>query len=113
MYAFAERKCETGKGQAKAKVNILFVHGVLLFKLVEHADLDLACVAILLDCTDDLDGDVLAGVKVAALDNLAKRALTEQADDFIWSKEGVRTRTEYAQRRRVQRLLITSPSRMM
>ena len=56
-------------------MDILLVHRVLLFELVEHADLDLARVAILLYRADDLDRYVRVGLQVARFDDFAECAL--------------------------------------
>ena len=66
------------------------VEWILLLEPVEHADLDLARVAVLLDRADDLDRDVLARVKVPRLDHLPKRPLAQQPHDLVYSRNVIR-----------------------
>ena len=56
---------------------------VVLRQLVEHIDLELGGLAILLDVLDDLDGDDPPLVHVLALDHLAEGPLAQLAQDLV------------------------------
>lgn len=49
----------------------------------QDAELDAAGVAVLLDRSDDLDGDSLVGAQLSRLDDLSEGALAEQLDDGV------------------------------
>lgn len=63
----------------------------MLAEGAQDANLNLACVAVLFDGADDLDGDLAALELVVALDDLAKSALSELLEDLI-PAVSVRTR---------------------
>lgn len=65
------------------KQDPLSINRVILLERLEHANLNLARVAILLYCSNDLDGHLLPRLDVTRLDDLAKRALAEEANDFV------------------------------
>jgi len=66
--------------QVDASVSVLLVVNL---ERGEHPKFDLAGIAVLLDRPNDLDGDKLVALSVSGLDNLAKRALTQQLDHLI------------------------------
>jgi hypothetical protein len=59
------------------------VHWISLLELLEHADLNLAGVAIFRYRTYDLDGHAFGEVGVKGLDHLAESALAEELDGPI------------------------------
>ena len=76
-------------------MDALSVERIALFELVEDADLDLACVAVLWNGADDLDCHPRVRLRVDGLDDLAKGALSEQLDCAVCeTRERLRTRTE-------------------
>jgi hypothetical protein len=58
---------------------------VTFLELLQDPNFDTACLAILLDGTDNLDSDTLIGLNVDRFDNFAKGSLTKQANRTIWS----------------------------
>lgn len=55
---------------------VLFVQRVSLFQLLQYPHLDLACVAIFWNSTNDLDSYASVVRSVDSFDNFAKGALT-------------------------------------
>lgn len=58
---------------------------VTFLELLQDPNFDTACLAILLDGTDNLDSNALIGLNVDCFDNFAKSSLTKQANRAIWS----------------------------
>jgi hypothetical protein len=63
--------------------HLLSIHRISIFKLGEDADFDFARIAILGYRTDDLDRNSSLRVNVDGLDDLAKGALAQEANNTI------------------------------
>lgn len=49
----------------------------------QHSDLGLACIPVLLHCSNDLDCTVLPRLSIKTLDYFSKRALSQEPQDFV------------------------------
>lgn len=73
----------------------------MLSQCVEDPNLDLAGISVLLYGSDNLDGDHLSRFDVVALHHLAKRSLTQLADNLICKIEEVSIEHQEAEERSV------------
>jgi hypothetical protein len=68
----------TGKGHE------LPIAGVTFFEFLQHPNFDAARLAILLNGSDDLNGDALVGLNIDCFHNFTKCSLAKQANSAIW-----------------------------
>jgi len=59
--------------------NLLAVQGIPLLEFLEDPNFNLARVPVLGDCTDDLDGNPLAGLSVYGFHDLAECSLSQES----------------------------------
>ena len=64
-------------------IDLLEIMRVVLFQRLQHTNLNLTRVAILLHRANNLDGNFFPRLDVACFDDFTKRALSEQTDDFV------------------------------
>lgn len=64
-------------------MNLLSVHGISLFELLENPHFDLAGITVFGYGTDDFDSHPLVRLCIYGLDNLAKSSLTQKLDSTV------------------------------
>ena len=75
------------------KMHALQIRRIVLLERFQYTNLNPACVAVLLHRADDLDSDFTPRRDLPGFDHLAKRALTEQAYDLVYSLASIRYRS--------------------
>lgn len=83
--AFTKKgKDESGDcGHVIGKEYELPIAGVTFLEFLQHPNFNAACLAILLNGSDDLDSDPLVCLNVDCLNYFTKRSLAEQANSAI------------------------------
>lgn len=83
--AFTEKeKCKSGVLTTRdRKGHALPIVGVTFFELLHDPNFDTASLAILLNGSDNLDGNALIGLNIDRFDNFAKGPLTKQANSTV------------------------------
>jgi len=84
MHLLKKEKCKSGVLTTRdRKEHALPIVGVTFFELLHDPNFDTASLAILLNGSNDLDGNALIGLNIDRFDNFAKGPLTKQANSTV------------------------------
>lgn len=78
VYTFAEVIVSQTRSKLPSQGNVLAIQGVPLLEFLKNPNFNLACVPVLWDRTDNLDGNPLICLSVDGLHDLAECSLAQE-----------------------------------